>query len=143
MASIPEIDPRTAPTTKAVLVSLALLKSVSESSIICIETVLFLVLFVLPGSYTRIVSRVFFCPTSPSIGLHLGICLQPREFATGITISTADYRSEVPASFQPEDSTSNPKREILNLQIVKIQREHVVNRVRSSFPKNGHRTKII
>ena len=33
---------------------------------------------------------------------------------------------------------SKPKREITNIQIVKIQREHMVNRVSSYFPKGGH-----
>ena len=31
-----------------------------------------------------------------------------------------------------------PKQEITKIQIVKIQREYLVNRVRSYFPKGGH-----
>ena len=47
---------------------------------------------------------------------------------------TRNWCNQIPRQISP----SKPKREINELQIVKIQRAHMVNRVSNSFPKGGH-----
>ena len=45
-------------------------------------------------------------------------------------------RSRIEA-IKTQSQPSKPKREITNIEIVKTQREHMVNRVSSYFPKGG------